>query len=195
MQLEFCGRPLVWLGLLFPLTASALDHDLLNAVQAGAGIYSSIFIHELGHALAATAVGGQDVSIEVPDSKGGILSGRTRWKMDKAFSPAEWKIVSVSGLAAANLAGEVILAHRNMRGAAYGQSILGTAVVSNAANVYRYYTKIRGKDGYEGNDIDQFELAGGNPHLLSAALLGYSAWTLHRMRQRDVPLFFVNLKF
>jgi hypothetical protein len=54
---------------------------------------------------------------------------------------------------------------------------------------------VRGVNGYAGNDIDQYELAGGNPHLMSAALTGYTLWTLHRMRKSEVPLFYVNLRF
>jgi hypothetical protein len=44
---------------------------------------------------------------------------------------------------------------------------------------------VRGVDGYKGNDIDRFELAAGDPHRLSAALI-VSMRRPHRMARGSV---------
>ena len=180
--------------LLFPVSAQAVERDLLNAVESVAGVYSSIYIHEFGHAVAYKAIGATDVTIDVP-RKGSILSGQTSARFDLALTQDQKMIVSIAGFAAANLAGEVVLQHKGFRTSPYAQAILGTSLASNLLHVFHYYTKIRGVEGYAGNDIDQFELSGGNPHVLSVALAGYTLWTLQRMRKKEVPLFYVNLRF
>jgi hypothetical protein len=40
-----------------------------------------------------------------------------------------------------------------------------------------------------------FAASGGNPHLFSAVLMAYTAWSLQRMRTNEIPLFYVNLHF
>ncbi len=172
----------------------ALERDLANAVETVGGIYSSIYIHEVGHALAYKAFGATEVSIEVPP-KGKLLGGLTTAKFNEPFSDVEGQILAVSGLLTSSLAGELVLQQQGLQRSPYAQAVLGTAVVSNLRHVYTYYTHIRGKDGYVGNDIDSFELAGGNPHLFSAALVSYAVWALHRTRKDDIPLFYVSLRF
>lgn len=167
---------------------------MLNAVESVAGIYSSIYIHEGGHALAYKLMGATDVSIEVP-RRGTVLSGQTTGTFSKPATQGQLQVAAVSGLLAANLAGELVLQNKGLHGSPYAQSILGTSLFSNAIHVAQYYTKVRGVNGYAGNDIDQYELAGGNPHLMSAVLMGYTLWTLQRMREKEVPLFYVNLRF
>lgn len=61
---------------LMPSVAQALERDVINALQTVVGIYSSIYIHEFGHALAFSALGATDIAIEVPQ-KGQILGGLT----------------------------------------------------------------------------------------------------------------------
>lgn len=180
--------------LFWPCTTFAFDRDLRNAVESVAGIYSSIYIHELGHGAVCHFAGATKVDIEVP-RRGAVFGGLTSCDFSAPLTPSERRGLALSGLLAANLAGEAVLQHKGLHGSPYAQSILGTAVVSNVMHVVRYYTRIRGVGGYAGNDIDQYELAGGNPHLLSAALAGYSLWTLHRMRAKEIPLFYVNLRF
>lgn len=187
-------RTLLTLLLLAPCSAFALERDLLHALESVAGIYSSIYIHEAGHAMADKALGASDVTIEVP-RRGTIFSGQTSAKFDSPLTPGQERLIAISGLAAANLAGELVLQHKGLQGSSYARAILGTSVLSNAMHVTRYYTKIRGVDGYAGNDIDQYELAGGNPHLMSALLTGYTVWTLHRMRKQGTPLFCFSLRF
>ena len=94
--------------LLFPVGAQAVERDLLNAVESVAGVYSSIYIHEFGHAVAYKAIGATDVTIDVP-RKGSILSGQTSARFDLALTQDQKMIVSIAGFAAANLAGEVVL--------------------------------------------------------------------------------------
>ena len=78
-----------------------------------------------------------------------------------------------------------MLHHESLSRSGFGQGLVATNLYSNAAHVFSYYTKVRGRNGYQGNDIDSFELAGGNPHLLSAGLLAYSAYALHRMHKKN----------
>ncbi len=187
-------RILLPLFLLLPCSAFALERDLLNALESVAGIYSSIYIHEAGHAMVYKALGACDITIEVP-RRGTIFSGQTSGNFATPLTQGQERLVAISGLAAANLAGELVLQHKGLHGSPYAQAILGTSVISNLIHVTHYYTKIRGVEGYAGNDIDQYELAGGNPHLMSALLTGYTVWTLHRMRKQGVPLFYFNLRF
>ncbi|MEK8047454.1 hypothetical protein [Ideonella margarita] len=180
--------------LLMPVSASALERDLLNAVESVGGIYSSIYIHEAGHALVYQALGASDVSIEVP-RRGTIFSGQTSGKFSRPLTQGERQLAAVSGLAAANLAGELVLQRPGLHRSPYAQAVLGTALISNVMHVTQYYTKIRGVGGYAGNDIDEYELAGGNPHVMSAVLVGYTVLAMRRMQKKEIPLFYVNLRF
>jgi len=173
----------------------ALEGDLGNAVQTVGGIYSSIWIHEAGHALTLHALGATDIRIKVP-REGCWLCGETLATHPAGgYQPWQAQAIAASGLLAANLAGELVIQRQSLHGSAFAQSVLGTSLVSNAIHVYTYYTRYIGIDGYRGNDIDAFAASGGNPHLFSAALLAYSAWSLQRMRQKDIPFFYVNLRF
>jgi hypothetical protein len=179
---------------LLPAGAQALEQDIGNALQTVAGIYSSIYIHEFGHALVFKALGATDITIEVPP-KGKILGGLTTARFPAPFSSGQQQMIAVSGLLASSLAGEVVLQRQGLHHSPYAQALLGTAVIANLRHSYAYYTRIVGQDGYSGNDIDRFEQAGGNPHLFTAALLTYTAWTLQRMKREGIPLFYVNLHF
>jgi hypothetical protein len=175
--------------------AQALENDLGNAIQSVAGIYSSIWIHEFGHALNFHAFGATDIDITVP-RKGCWLCGETSSKSPAGgYPPWQAQAIAGSGFLAANLAGELVIQRQSLHGSAFAQSVLGSSLVSNAIHVYAYYTRYVGVDGYRGNDIDAFAASGGNPHLFSAALLAYTAWSLQRMRKNDIPLFYVNLRF
>ena len=176
-------------------SAKALESDISNALQTIGGIYSSIYIHELGHAIAFKAFGATEISIEVP-MKGKLLGGLTTATIPKnEFTQREALITAGAGLVAANLAGEIVIQNQNFHKSAYAQSILGTALISNVRHVQAYYTEYVGKDGYTGNDLDDFESQGGNPHLFAAGLLAYSAWSLHRLNKQKIPLFYIHLNF
>ena len=190
-----------WLKILFTLaclqtsSVKALESDLFNALQTVGGIYSSIYIHELGHAIAYRTLGATEISIKVP-MKGKIFGGLTTATIPKdEFTQREALITSAAGLVAANLAGEIVIQNPKMHSSAFAQSMLGTALVSNVRHVQTYYTQYVGKDGYTGNDLDHFESQGGNPHLFAVGLLAYSAWSLHRMNKQKIPLFFIHLNF
>ncbi len=175
--------------------AQALESDLGKAVQTVAGIYSSIWIHEAGHALTFRALGATDIDIKVPRD-GCRLCGETTAKVPAGgYPPGQAQAFAGSGLLAANLAGELVIQRQSLHDSPFAQSVLGSSLVSNAIHVYTYYTRYVGVDGYRGNDIDAFAAGGGNPHLFSAALLAYSAWSLQRMRQKEIPFFYLNLRF
>jgi hypothetical protein len=46
--------------------AQALEKELINAVQTVGGIFGSIWIHEIGHAVTLNALGATDIKIWVP---------------------------------------------------------------------------------------------------------------------------------
>lgn len=185
---------LLLLLLLLPLKSFALERDLLNALESAAGIYSSIYVHEVGHALVYKAMGATDIDIQVP-RKGMVFSGQTSGRFAQPLTPDQRKLAAVSGLVAANLAGEWVMQRNDLHGSLYAQAVLGTSIASNLIHIASFYTKVRGVGGYAGNDIDEYELAGGNPHILSALLAGYTLWTLQRMQKKEIPLFYVNLRF
>ncbi len=173
----------------------ALEHDLDTAVQYAGGIYSSIFFHEAGHALAAKAFGATNIRIRIP-REGGVANGITYFDPPEGgFTPGQYRLVAGAGLWTANAAAELVMRREGLHHSRYAQSVLGTALASNVIHVVTYYTRIRGQGGYTGNDIDSVELAGGNPHLYSAALMAYTAWTLQRMKKHDIPFFSISLRF
>lgn len=173
----------------------ALGHDLRNAAGAAIGIAGSIYGHELGHAVAFALQGASDVRIDVPGGQCKLLCGATRARLGRPLTAAERRWGSAAGLLSANLLGEALLDRRSLATSGFGQGYIGASLYSNLFHVYSYYTRRVGVDGYGGNDLDAFETAGGNPHLLSAALVGYTLHSLKRMHDRRIPLMFVRIPF
>jgi len=68
-------RKVIYSLILFSVSVKSISNDLTDIIQYGAGYYSSIYIHELGHA-AAKAFGASDITIELP-IKGSLFSGAT----------------------------------------------------------------------------------------------------------------------
>ncbi len=178
----------------FLLSNKSFSSDLGDYIQYGAGYYSSIAIHELGHASAAKYFGAKNISIEVPQ-KGTYFSGVTRYEISSDTSRLRQRIISISGLVAGNLANEIVIQTNGLHSNAFAQGIASTAHITNVANVFNYYTRIRGQNGWYGNDIDEYELSGGNPHVLSTILIGYTVWSLKRMSDKNIPLFGFEYKF
>ncbi len=188
-------RSLALAALLAGLHANthALERDLRNGLEYVGGIYANILAHEVGHALTAKAFGATDIRIRIP--REGIFDGITTYNHPRGLSNEQNRMVSVAGLLSANLVGEVVIQRNGLHHSPFAQSMLGTALASNVIHVFTYYTKARGRNGYRGNDIDAFELSGGNPHLLSAGLLAYTAWSLSRASKQQIPLFGVQVQF
>jgi hypothetical protein len=186
-----------WIPLVLCLIGSrgyAQDTVISDIAGTAVGIYGSIYVHEFGHALALKAKGAENIAIKVPP-EGKILGGITTYDPPEApFTRSQSQLITVAGFAAANVASELMLQRPNLYNTRAGQGFIGANLVSNVRHVYTYYTQYRGRDGYTGNDIDNYELAGGNPHLLSAALIGYTVWSLQRMQKKEIPLFFISLK-
>ena len=161
-----------------------------------AGAYTKLLIHELGHAAVAKGYGASDVTIEIPRENASLYSGVTYYtSVSPDTETATFKkVMSVSGLVAANLAGEIVIHQDGLHDNAFAQGILSMFLISNLTHVVKYYTGYRSADGL-GNDIDSFEFAGGNPHVLSGILLGYTLWSLKRMSDKSIPLFGINLSF
>jgi hypothetical protein len=185
--------PLV-LGLVVGHAAHA-DNVLWRGAGAVVGIYSGIYLHEAGHALAFRAAGADDIRIRVPGTQCKLLCGQTDATWAGTRDPATAQAINVAGFVASNLATELLIQHEGGARTAVGQGIIATNLYSNVSHVVTYYTKIRGRDGYQGNDIDAYELAGGNPHLLSAGLVAYTVYALHRMNRKRIPVLFVHMRF
>jgi hypothetical protein len=181
-------------GLVLGPMASAAANDLANGLGAAAGIYGYIYAHELGHAVAVRAIGGEVTGIEVPGPQCKLLCGATHATFPATTSRAQLRAINVAGFVAGNLVAEGLLRKDSAARSAFGQGFIAANVYANAAHVVKYYTLIRGRNGYKGNDIDDYELNGGNPHLLSAGLIAYSVLALHRMKQRRIPVLFVQLR-
>jgi hypothetical protein len=182
-------------GIALGHAAHADGGDLRNAAGAVAGIYASIYVHELGHAAAFKANGATDIRIYVPGPQCKLLCGLTTATLPAAPGRATAQAMNAAGFASANLASELLLQNRSAARSGFGQGFIAANLYSNAAHVVTYYTKIVGRDGYRGNDIDDYARVGGNPHLLSAGLIAYSVWTLHRMKKKEIPVMFVQLRF
>lgn len=182
-------------ALLASATTLAEAHDIARAAGAAAGMAANIYMHELGHAAVFQLQGAKRISIQVPGEPCRLICGSTHATFDRALSAGERRWGSTAGLLASNLASEVLSQHHSLARSGFGQGFVAMNHASNLWHVYSYYTRYVGVDGYRGNDIDQFEAAGGNPHLLSAALVGYSLYAVKRMRDRQIPLLFVKLRF
>lgn len=182
------------MGLLASHAAQA-DNGIQHAAGAVAGIFAGIYIHEAGHALAFRAAGAEEIRIRVPGEQCALLCGQTSVKWAGARNSITDGTISAAGFMASNLATALLIRHEGAAKSAFGQGMIATNLYSNVAHVVTYYTKIRGRDGYRGNDIDDYEVAGGNPHLLSAGLLAYSLYALHSMHKKKIPILFVQMRF
>ena len=182
-------------GLVLSNASQAASHDVERGAGAAAGIFAAIYVHELGHAAAFRAAGAEEIRIRVPGTQCSLLCGETQaaWRMP--LSLAQGRMINAAGFIASNLAAELMLQHESSARSGFGQGFIATNLYSNAAHVFTYYTKIRGRNGYRGNDIDAYELTGGNPHLLSAGLIAYSVYTLHRARKKEISILFMRVPF
>jgi len=185
----------VFVGLVFSHASEAASHDVERAAGAAAGIFAGIYVHELGHAAADRAAGAEEIHIRVPGTQCTLLCGETQAAWRVPPTPAQARTINAAGFIASNLAAELMLQHESSARSGFGQGFIATNLYSNAAHVFTYYTKVRGRNGYRGNDIDAYELAGGNPHLLSAGLIAYSVYTLHRARKKEIPILFMRVPF
>jgi hypothetical protein len=192
-HIDKCCVLLIALALSHP--ALAASKDLERAAGAAAGIFAGIYVHELGHAATFRAAGAEEIRIRVPGTQCTLLCGETQATLRVPPSPAQARMMNTAGFIASNLAAELMLQHESSARSGFGQGFIATNLYSNAAHVFNYYTKIRGRNGYRGNDIDAYELSGGNPHLLSAGLIAYSVYTLHRARKKEIPILFMRVPF
>ncbi len=171
---------------LFTSPSNASD-DFEDAIQVIGGIYAGTYIHEVGHAVTAKLNGATYIDIEVP-RKGTLFSGQTIWRSPKKPSPLGSKLIDISGLLTANLAGEIIIQKDGLHSKPFASGIVSSVQASNLIHVASYYM---GKN----NDIKSFEREGGNAHLFSALLIGYTLYSLDRMEKKQIPLFGVNFNF
>jgi hypothetical protein len=183
------------MGMVVSHAAHAAGQDIQRGIGAAAGVFAGIYVHELGHAAAFRAAGADEIRIRVPGPQCALLCGQTDAKWRGALSPATVRGIGGAGFLASNLAAEVLLRHDAAARSGFGQGFVATNLYSNVVHVAIYYTRVRGRNGYRGNDIDTFEMAGGNPHLLSAGLLAYSLYTVQRARKKGIPIVFLGGHF
>lgn len=183
------------MGLVASHSAGAAGNDLERGAGAAAGIFAGIYVHELGHAAAFYQAGAEEIRIRVPGQHCALLCGQTTVKWNSMPSPATARVITTAGFLASNLAAEALLRHEAGARSGFGQGFVATNLYSNVAHVVTYYTKVRGRNGYRGNDIDLYEMAGGNPHLLSAGLVAWSLYAVHRMHKKSIPVMFVRVGF
>lgn len=168
---------LVFLGLLFvPITQASAD--TLEIGKFTLGIFSSIVVHELGHATAVEATGGNVNKIEL--FQNGVLSGATYYN-PASNSKGENQLISASGVVATSLATEVIIRNQSLHDNSFAQGMLAFNLLSNISYVKNFYTKRLGENGWQGNDIDVYESYGGNANLLNALLVAHTVSTMIRI--------------
>ena len=166
---------LVGFMLIFSAQAKA---DALEIGKFTLGIFSSIAVHELGHATAVEAAGGHVNKIELYQN--GLLSGATYY--DPApHSKGENQLIFASGLLATSATTEVIIQNESLHDNSFAQGMLAANLLSNVSYVYNFYTKRIGENGWQGNDIDFYEGYGGNANLLNALLIAHTAFSIYRV--------------
>ncbi|MEC5218428.1 hypothetical protein RCH09_003399 [Actimicrobium sp. GrIS 1.19] len=186
---------LLLIGVFLSHPAHADETDVQRGLGAAAGIFAAIYVHELGHASVFYIAGADEVHIRVPGTQCMLLCGQTDVKWSGNPTQATRKLASGAGFVTSNLAAELLLHSEGGARSAFGQGFIATNLYSNVSHVFTYYTNVRGKNGYQGNDIDSYELAGGNPHLLAAGLVSYSLYALRRMERKNIPVMFARLRF
>lgn len=170
-------RAFVFLSVLFvPMTRAKAD--ALEAGKFTLGIFSSIVVHELGHAAAMEVSGGHARKIELFNN--GPLSGAT-YSDPTHYSKRELQLIDASGLLTTSLATEVIIQNQNLHDKSLAQGMLAANLITNISYVYNFYTKRIGENGWYGNDIDNYERDGGNPNLLNLLLIAHTAFSIYRI--------------
>lgn len=133
----------IFLGLMF-IPISEAKADALEIGKFTVGVFSSIVVHELGHAAAVEASGGDVNKIEL--FQNGVLSGATYYNQ-ASQSKAKNQLIAVSGLLATSLATEIIIQNQSLHDKSFAQGVLAFNLLSNASYVYNFYTKRFGVDG------------------------------------------------
>jgi len=198
MNMTHICRAIIFLSA-FLLLITQAKADAMNIGGFTLGIFSSIAIHELGHATAVTATGGHVRKIELYQN--GILSGATYYDRP-AQSKGENQLIAVSGLLTTSLATEVIIQNQSLHDKSFAQGMLAMNLLSNASYVYDFYTKRFGENGWQGNDIDVYESYGGNADVFNVLLIAHTAYSIYRIDHETdiVPfvkrnLFGITMKF
>lgn len=170
--------------------AHAKDVKLTDVIQYGAGVYGSIFVHEVGHAITAKYYGAYDIDINIPRKDGGFLSGEVTYKIPKRTYESE-RVIAVSGLVAANMASELIIQNKDLYTNPFAQGVLATSHITNLRYVYKYYLS----DSKAYGDLEKYANAQGYIHAFNALIVGYTLWSLKRMSDKSIPIFSFEMSF
>lgn len=168
---------LVFLSLMFTSISQA-KADALEIGEFTLGVFSSVVVHELGHAAAVEASGGDVNKIEL--FQNGVLSGATHYNR-VSRSKGVNQLIAVSGLLTTSLATEIIIQNQSLHDKSFAQGMLAFNLLSNASYVYNFYAKRLGENGWQGNDIDVYESYGGNANLLNLLLITHTAYSIYRI--------------
>ena len=166
-----------FVALLF-VSSSHANADALDIGEFTLGIFSSIAVHELGHAAVVEVSGGGVNKIEL--FQNGVFSGATYYNR-ASRSKGVNQFIAVSGLLTTSLATEVIIQNQSLHDKSFAQGMLAMNLLSNASYVYNFYTKRFGENGWQGNDIDVYEGYGGNANLFNALLIAHTAFSIYRI--------------
>jgi len=168
---------LAFIAMLFVFSSHA-NAGALDIGEFTLGIFSSIAVHELGHAAAVEATGGNVNKIEL--FQNGVFSGATYYNR-ASRSKGVNQLIAVSGLLTTSLATEVIIQNQSLHDKSFAQGMLAMNLLSNASYVYNFYTKRFGENGWQGNDIDVYEGYGGNANLFNALLITHTVFSIYRI--------------
>ena len=174
---KLISKVIIFLSLMF-VSISQAKADAVEIGEFTLGIFSSIAVHELGHAAVVEASGGDVLKIELYQN--GLLSGATYYNQ-ASRSNGENQLIAVSGLLATSLVTEGIIQSQSLHDESFAQGMLAFNLLSNVSYVYNFYTKRLGENGWQGNDIDIYEGYGGNANLFNLLLIAHTAFSIYRI--------------
>ena len=181
-------KMMVLIGFMLMFTSQA-KAGALEIGEFTLGVFSSIAVHELGHATSVVATGGHVNKIELYQN--GLLSGTTYY--DPApHSKGENQLIFASGLLATSATTEVIIQNESLHDNSFAQGMLAANLFTNISYVYNFYSKRIGENGWQGNDIDVYESYGGNANLLNALLIAHTAFSIYRINHDTKIIPFVK---
>ena len=180
MRHVLCKKAALIFVMLILLPHGGLTYaNILNAGPMLFGGMSSVAVHEIGHLTSGVLMGA-----EVEDVNVSLFSGYVKFKPNPD-NRMNRKVMIASGLLTPSVVTELMIQNEGLYDSSFAQGFIIGTLYSNLKHVFDFYTKIVGKNGWEGNDIDSYERAGGNPHLFSAFLLGYVTLSVARLESHE----------
>lgn len=146
----------------------AADIQWLEISKFTLGLGSSVLVHEAGHVVGAVALGAEIREVGFTHVTAEFQENGT---------PAKIRIFTMSGYLAQNIAAEIILQNKSWHDSSYAIGMFAAAHLTNIVNATSYLLR---RDA--SSDMDQFADNGGYAYLVSALMLGYTAYSLYRVK-------------